>query len=146
MSLYDYQVSKEIAQQDYPFYALIMAAARRADTTNLQILRAMWPEMVSELEERYNAPGGYLPSEIAQMVESQTGKAQEAGPRDVVKFPDVTVKLVGEDGNALVIIGKVTRALRRAGYGDEVDAYRYEALSGDYDNLLHVTMQWVNVE
>jgi len=32
MSRYDYEISKDI---DYPFYALIMAAMRKADSFNL---------------------------------------------------------------------------------------------------------------
>ena len=63
MSYYDYRVSASLHLQDVPFYALIMAAARRADTTNLTKLRMAWPEVVAELEARYNAPGGLLPGE-----------------------------------------------------------------------------------
>jgi len=65
---------------------------------------------------------------------------------DEVRFPDVTVRLVGESGNAFVIMGKVISALKRAGHADAVDEYTAEAESGDYDNLLTVTMRWVNVE
>ena len=43
MSLIDYEVSKELERQDVPFYGLIMAAMRRADTDNLSALRAFWP-------------------------------------------------------------------------------------------------------
>lgn len=64
---------------------------------------------------------------------------------DEVKFPDVTVKLVGNDGNAFAILGSVSRALKAAGHGDAVKAYMDEAMSGDYDNLLRVTVKTVNV-
>lgn len=58
-----------------------------------------------------------------------------------------TVKLVGEDGNAFAITGRVRSALRRAGYtAEEIKQYTEEATSGDYDNLLRVTTKWVNVE
>jgi len=64
-----------------------------------------------------------------------------------VKYPDVTVKLVGEDGNAFAILGRVTKAMRRAGLDKKtIDEYLTEAKSGDYDNLLAVTMAWVDVE
>ncbi len=64
-----------------------------------------------------------------------------------VKYPNVTVNLVGEDGNAFAILGKVGRALRRAGIdADELDAFRKEAKAGDYDHLLQTVMRWVNVE
>ena len=58
-----------------------------------------------------------------------------------------TVKLVGEDGNAFVIMGRTARALRQAGADKEyIEQYHNEAMSGDYDNLLRVTMQYVNVK
>lgn len=64
MSLYDYEKSKAIDRDiDPPFYALIMAAMRKADSTNIQLLRAAWPEVYAEFEARYNAPGGLLPGE-----------------------------------------------------------------------------------
>lgn len=63
MSYYDYKVSQEIAATDPPFAALIMAAARKADTENMLLLEACWPETIAELRARYNAPGGLLPGE-----------------------------------------------------------------------------------
>jgi hypothetical protein len=63
MSFFDYQVSREIAAQDYPFHALIMAAMRKADTHNQAKLRAMWPDACKELQARYDAPGGMLKGE-----------------------------------------------------------------------------------
>lgn len=63
MSYYDYKVSQEIAASDPPFYALIMAAARKADTENAALLRQAWPETIMEFATRYHAPGGLLPGE-----------------------------------------------------------------------------------
>jgi len=58
-----------------------------------------------------------------------------------------TVKLVGEDGNAFSIMGRVKKALMRAGADQEyIDRYFSEATSGDYDHLLVVSMGYVNVE
>jgi hypothetical protein len=58
-----------------------------------------------------------------------------------------TVKLVGEDGNAFSIMGRVKKALRRAGADQEyIEKYLSEATSGDYDHLLVVSMEYVNVE
>ena len=58
-----------------------------------------------------------------------------------------TVKLIGEDGNAFAILGRVERALKKAGYSrDETDEYLEEATSGDYNDLLSVTMEWVEVK
>lgn len=63
MSLHQYEISKRIAASDYPFYSLIMAAMRQADSENLAKLQAAWPEVWDELEERYNAPGGLTATE-----------------------------------------------------------------------------------
>ena len=63
------------------------------------------------------------------------------------KYPQVKVKLVGEDGNAFSIMGRVAQAARRAGLSkEEIAAYRVEAMSGNYDNLLHVTMKWFDCD
>ena len=60
MSLYDYEQSRNIELKRYPFYALIMAAMRQADSNNIALLQACWPEIFNELQERYSAPGGLL--------------------------------------------------------------------------------------
>ena len=60
MSMHDYRMSIEIDRHDYPFYALIMAAMRKADTNNLELLRDAWPAVWYELDARYHAPGGAL--------------------------------------------------------------------------------------
>lgn len=66
---------------------------------------------------------------------------------DNVKYPNITVKLVGEDGNAFSIMGRVTKAMRRAGCTPEqIKEYTNEAMSGDYNHLLQVTMSYVEVE
>ena len=63
------------------------------------------------------------------------------------KHPDITVKLVGEDGNAINIIGLVIRGLRRGGVSEnEIASFQEDAMSGDYDNVLQTAMRWVNVE
>lgn len=62
------------------------------------------------------------------------------------KYPNVVVQLVGRDGNAFAILAAVRKALRRAGVSkEEIDQYVEEAMSGDYDHLLAVTMQTVDV-
>ena len=65
----------------------------------------------------------------------------------MTKYPSVYVPLVGEDGNAFMILGRVDRALREAGVDKaERDAYQAEATSGDYGHLLRTTMEWVNID
>lgn len=66
MSYYDYKAGQEIAVRDYPFYALIQAAMRQADTDNLARLQLAFPVVFEELRSRYRAPGGLLDSDIAQ--------------------------------------------------------------------------------
>ena len=63
-----------------------------------------------------------------------------------VKYPEIEVKLVGENGNAFAILGNVQEALRRGGVPQaEIDEFIEEAQSGDYDNLLRTCMKWVDV-
>jgi hypothetical protein len=58
-----------------------------------------------------------------------------------------TVKLIGEDGNAFAVMGSVKNALRQAGADQEyIDKYLKEATSGDYDHLLVVSLEYVDVE
>ncbi len=59
---------------------------------------------------------------------------------------NVRVKLIGEDGNAFLILGKVIKALRQNGHSDLADQYQQEATSADFDNLLRVTMAYVEVD
>ena len=62
------------------------------------------------------------------------------------KYPSVTLRLTGEDGNAMQILSRARIALSEADASkDEVKSFWYEATSGDYDNLLSTTMQWFNV-
>ena len=60
---------------------------------------------------------------------------------------DIEVQLTGRDGNAFSIIAAVCKAMRKAGCDKaDIDAYTAAATSGDYDNLLRVTAQTVNVQ
>lgn len=56
------------------------------------------------------------------------------------------VRLVGEDGNAFAVIGRVRAALREAGNGPEiVKAFTEEATSDDYDHLLATAAAYAEV-
>ena len=62
------------------------------------------------------------------------------------KFPHIKVTLVGADGNAFCILGKMQRELRKAKVSpDDVRLFMKEAMSGDYDHLLQTCMKWVDV-
>jgi len=57
----------------------------------------------------------------------------------------IEVKLIGNTGNAFYILGKVANALKKDGMNDLAKEYLVEAKSGDYDNLLCVTMDYVDI-
>lgn len=62
------------------------------------------------------------------------------------KFPHVKVQLTGTDGNAFMILGRVSGALKDAGIPKEDrDTFMKEATSGDYDNLLATCIKTVTV-
>lgn len=63
MSLADYNISRALDRNDVPFYALIMAAMRRADSANLAALKLVFPQVWDELQARYHLPGGLLAGE-----------------------------------------------------------------------------------
>ena len=58
----------------------------------------------------------------------------------------IKVKLVGEDGNAFAILGRVRRALIRAGLREEAERFLAEASASDYDHLLATVQKYVDVE
>ena len=61
--------------------------------------------------------------------------------------PRPHVRLVGEDGNAYAILGRVQRALKAAGWSKgERDAFFAEATSGNYDHLLATVMKYLDVD
>jgi hypothetical protein len=63
------------------------------------------------------------------------------------KYPNITAKLIGQDGNAFAIIGTVQRELRRGGVDSAtIDEFVTEATSGDYDNVIATAVRWVKVK
>jgi hypothetical protein len=78
MSLYDFNVSRQIWAEDPPFYALIMAAMRKADPDNLEKLKAVFPETWAELKERYWAPGGLTAAEVARNADKRDNLEEKA--------------------------------------------------------------------
>lgn len=57
-----------------------------------------------------------------------------------------TAKLIGENGNAFLILGKVSSALKKAGQKENAEKFMKEAMSGDYDHLLATAMKYVEIE
>lgn len=57
------------------------------------------------------------------------------------------IKLVGEDGNAFAIIGKVRQAAKKNGFSQEtISNITNEMMSGDYDNLLATVGKYFDIE
>lgn len=102
---------------------LITGDPQRTETVYGSILDGNPAERALEWEQEQHAP------------------TAPAGPR----FPDVEVQLLGEDGNAFFIIGRVTQALRRAGHADFIKEFQDEAMSGDYSHVLQTCIRWVEV-
>ncbi len=62
-----------------------------------------------------------------------------------ILYPHVNVKIVGEDGNAFSILGRVQKALERAKVPkEEIDAVTEDAMSSDYNHLLSTVMNTVD--
>lgn len=61
-------------------------------------------------------------------------------------YPDIEVELSGQDGNAFAIVSRTARAMGRGGVSmEQVDLFREEATSGDYEHLLAVVQKWVRI-
>lgn len=61
--------------------------------------------------------------------------------------PRPQLQLVGIDGNAFNIVGKAAKAMKRARCSAEhIKAYQAEAMSGDYDHLIQVTMTFCDCD
>ena len=64
-----------------------------------------------------------------------------------IKYPNITVNIIGQNGNAFCILGICKRAMERAKLPQtEIDSFMSEAMSGDYDHLLQTVMAWFVVE
>lgn len=68
MSLHEYLMSQRLEREDYPFYSLVMAMLRKADTGNVAKIKAAWPGVYDEMMRRYHAPGGALTPEELEAV------------------------------------------------------------------------------
>lgn len=64
----------------------------------------------------------------------------------VIKHPEITVQLVGQDGNIFNFMGIVANDLRKNGFGEEVQGFITEVTSSQsYHEALAVMMRWVDV-
>ena len=64
-----------------------------------------------------------------------------------VKYPQVHVKLVGEDGNAFDILGRCSSAAKKAGLTPaQIKEFNDEATSSDYGHLLRTAMSYFSCD
>jgi hypothetical protein len=64
----------------------------------------------------------------------------------VTPLTDAVVQLIGEDGNAFAILGRVRRAILTSNHPELAETFLQEAMAGDYDHLLATCMRYVTVE
>lgn len=69
-----------------------------------------------------------------------------------IKYPEIVIRLTGEDGNTFNILSRCRRALRLhyrehdlAGCQEVIDRFIAEATAGDYEHLLATCMRWFDV-
>ena len=59
---------------------------------------------------------------------------------------NLKLKLVGEDGNAFMIMARARQLLRRNGRADLIERFTRECTSGDYDTLLATCARYFDCE
>lgn len=64
---YEYECSKRISAEGWPFYALLCAAFSQADSDNLARLQAAFPEEFEVFKQRYHNHGGLSNAEIHRL-------------------------------------------------------------------------------
>ena len=64
-----------------------------------------------------------------------------------LSYEKPTITLSNTDGNAFSIMGKILKAMRKAGAKkEEINSFIKEATSGDYDHLLQTCFKYVEIE
>lgn len=83
---------------------------------------------------------------MSRMKDYEIDKRREEDKAGLPKYPNISVRLSGKDGNAFNILSKIRIALRRAGVSEEeINQFTKEATSGDYNHLLLVCGEWINI-
>ena len=63
ISYHDWQIAKRLHEEDVPFYALLAALMRKADSDNTKQLALAYPDDFVEAHLRYHLPGGCVSAE-----------------------------------------------------------------------------------
>jgi hypothetical protein len=67
------------------------------------------------------------------------------GGNQMAKYNDITVVL-GNNENAVAIMGRVATALRRASVSqEEIERFLDESMASDYSNVINTAKKWVAV-
>ena len=83
-------------------------------------------------------------AELQDRVDAMKAVCDNPPTEDDVVFPHIHVRLVGEDGNAFFILGRVNKAMKEAGVDPVLrKTFHDQATSGDYNHLLRTVMEWV---
>jgi hypothetical protein len=69
-----------------------------------------------------------------------------ASEKQTAPLTDGVAKLLGADGNAFGILGRVRRAILASNHPELTDAFMREATAKDYDHLLATCQQYVTIE
>ncbi len=81
----------------------------------------------------------YRPSNLAKARIQEEGKVTP-------KYPHIRVELAEHAGNAYAVLEKVKKALQEGGaHAEEIANFMENATSGDYEQLLQVCMEWINI-
>lgn len=65
---------------------------------------------------------------------------------NTIKYPHINIPMVGEDGNAFSILGRVSRIMKQNKIHNEWEEFHAQATSGDYNKLLSTVMEWFSVD
>lgn len=66
--------------------------------------------------------------------------------KDNTPLTNAVVKLIGQNGNAFAILGRVRRGILHSDRPELADEFIMVVTSGDYDHLLATCMRYVTVE
>lgn len=63
-----------------------------------------------------------------------------------IRYPEIEVTLIGEDGNVVILIGKVREAIKESRGTAAANAFTDEAFKANsYDAVLALIQHWVTV-
>lgn len=81
-------------------------------------------------------------TKLTELLESQIGPVPDTG----IKYPDITVELTGQDGNAFNLISIVQKVLREQVSAEASLQFSSAAMfANSYDDLLGLIQRTVNV-